>query len=130
MVGAVAWLKPNLALPFVLLIVLFHVSNRRRVTAGFAVASLSLLALTLETTGPASVVHWFVSLAGYSRDIASQPNIASLSGLYIAWAPVSLRTGLEVFSLAMAAGATAFLWWPHRASRRTPVSAVAPLWFV
>lgn len=130
MAGAVAWLKPNLALPFFLLIVLFHVRRRRRGVAGFAAATLCIVTLTLETTGWASMVHWLGSLAAYSHDIASQPNIASLSGLYIAWAPASLRSAFEVLSVATTLGATAFTWRRHRDSGHIPITAVALLWFV
>jgi hypothetical protein len=127
---AVAWLKPPVALPLALLIVLFHTGSRRATAAGFGIASLALLAVTLVTTGAGSLGIWVSGLLRYSRDMAIQPDVASLAGLYVRWAPTGVRLGVEALVLLAALALTALVWRLHRAKQMVPVAAVAWLWFV
>ncbi len=103
---AVAWLKPSVTFPLVMLIVLFHVKDRRSVLAGLVLATISLATLTLVVLGSGSFVEWITGLSGYSRDIASQIEIAPLSGLYVGWTSPTVRTILEAASIAVALSLT------------------------
>ncbi|GAC1638174.1 MAG: hypothetical protein NVS4B2_27180 [Chloroflexota bacterium] len=125
-----AWLKPPVALPLVLLIVLFHSTRKARVTAGFAIATALGLGITLATTGAHSLVWWEHGLTSYSADMAIQPDVASLAGLYVRWAPTSMRLALEALSLAVALALTAHAWWVFRRRDDIPMESVAWLWFV
>lgn len=126
---SLAWLKPSVMLPLVLLILLFHTNSWRRTVAGFGLASAALSAIQLAALGPQSFVLWAHGLSAYSRDIASQAEMAPLSALYIYWAPATLRTGLQVLLLAVAAGLTAWWWRTHRHVRVTMLDT-SWLWFV
>lgn len=124
-----AWLKPPVALPLVLLVVLFLARDRLRVAGGFVGVSLLLFLLTLATTGPRSIGQWLHGLAGYSKDIASSPSVSSLSGLYVRVTSGGLRLGLELAGLAIAVALTALVWKWYRGRREVPVLAIAWLWF-
>lgn len=114
-----AWLKPSVALPFVLLIVLFHVVQWKQVVAGFGVMTTALAVLSVAVLGPTSFANWVHALFGYSKDMAAQPEIASLSSLYLHWAPSNVRTVLEGISIVVALGLTGWWWWTHRGTRVT-----------
>lgn len=122
-----AWLKPPVALPIVLLLGLFHVRHRIAYWAAFGVATLGLLGLTVATTGVHSLGLWIHGLLRYSNDVAIQPDLISLAGLYVRWMPAPGRLALEGLTLAAALAAT---W---IALRRAPsggmsLLAAAPLW--
>lgn len=124
----VAWLKPPVALPVVLLMVLFLAPSRLRTAISFAGTSLLLLLLTVLTTGPDALRQWVRGLTGYSRDIATSPSVSSLSGLYVRWAPSGARTALEVVAL-VAAMALTYVAWRRRAGDATvPALAISWLW--
>ncbi len=127
---SLAWLKPPVALPVVVLIVLFHAPRRGPLLAGFTSATAGLLGLTLAAAGTHSLMLWVQGLMDYSRDMAIQPDVASLSGLYVRWAPPALRLGLEAASLALAVGLTARQWWQSRNHLPASPLAVAWLWCV
>jgi hypothetical protein len=129
--SAIGWLRPQLALPFVLLIWLFHATSRTRFAMGFTIASVALSALTLAAAGPRAGSQWVHALAGYSAEIDVQPNLASLSGVYARTAPLGVRTPIEILLLLVALGLTVF-WWGRLRQDRTPLadySPVAWLWF-
>lgn len=125
---SLTWLKPSVALPLVLLIVLFHAADWKRVATGFVAATAALVLLALGVLGPLSFVRWAHGLSTFSQSIASQPEIAPLSGLYARWAPGGLRTGLELLSLIVAAALTGWWWWTHR-GRRVTMLDTGWLWF-
>lgn len=125
-----AWLKPPVALPIVLLVWLFLVPRPRRFLGGFAAATAAALALTLVATGEASLVHWVGGLLGYAHDMAVQPDVASLAGLYVLWAPASIRLLVGTAVLAAAAVLTVWTWLDLRRHPRDPIDASSWLWFV
>jgi hypothetical protein len=130
MMLSVALLKPQIGLPVATLAIVFLAAQRRRALAGFAAACGLALLLTIATTGWRSVLWWVDALTGYSRQISVQPDIASLSGLYVYWSSDRLRIALELLSIAVAVAATV-VWW----LRRDGAGPVAPaeiawLWVV
>ncbi len=125
---SVAWLKPPTALPIVLLIVLFHTHDRRALVQGFVGSSLTWLALTLVTTGQGSVVNWIHGLLNYSRDMVTQPDVASFAGLYIRDVPSGMRLSIEALSVAIAVICTALAWHRYRGVGQVPLLSVAWLW--
>lgn len=124
---ALTWLKPPVGLPFAFLVLLFSVPAWRRGLAGFGAATLLGLALTVLVTGPARVGEWIHALLGYSRSEALQPDLASLSGLYVAWARPPWATLLGALILLLALGLT--LWYRHSYDR-PPLGALTWLWLV
>jgi hypothetical protein len=122
----VAWLKPQVALPGAALIMLFLSVRRLRVLVGFVVGSVVGLALTVLTTGAASVAWWLMALGSYSNRLGVQPDIASLSGLYVYSASDHIRFVLEGISLLAVALATGFWWWKRESGEA--VLGVAWLW--
>lgn len=130
-VAAIGWLKPQLALPFVLLIALFGAVSLRRYAAGFAIVSLALGVLSLAILGPGSYRAWSVALFGYSSDIASQPNLASITGLYAPLVSGRVRLLLEVLQVGGALVLTAWAFNRSRSSGGDVSSRVlAGLWIL
>jgi hypothetical protein len=122
-----AWLKPPVALPVVLLLWLFHVRPRFRFAAGFAACTVGLFVLTLVTTGWNSIGLWVHGLLRYSNDMAIQPDVISLTGLYVHWMPAAPRLILEALTLLAVFALTAHIWRSRR-GEQTSILAVAPLW--
>ena len=125
-----AWLKPPVGLPVVLLILLFHVPQWRKVAAGFAGTTVVLLGLMLLTTGASSLSLWIHGLVGYSNDMGIQPDVASLAGLYVRWAPQGARLVIESLVLILAAGLTFRTWRRVGPDRPVAPQRVAWLWIV
>jgi hypothetical protein len=126
---SLAWLKPPVALPIVLLLGLFHVRTPRAFAAGFWVASLGLLLLTIVTAGAPSMGLWIHGLLRYSNDMAIQPDVISLDGLYVRWMPTTPRLALESLTLVAAVAVTAYVWKTKR-SEETAFFSMAPLWLM
>ena len=124
---SVTFLKPQVALPGAVLIVLFLSPNRGRVIVGFIAATIVLFVLTLGTTGFESVGWWLQALTDYSQRLGVQPDIASLSGLYVYSAPDKLRIAFEAVSLVGVAAVTV-VWWHRRRSQVSSVLEVGWLW--
>lgn len=122
-----AWLKPTVALPLVLLIILFHAGDWKRTVAAFGAATGALVLLNVLVLGTRSFAEWVHGLVQYSRDMASQPEISSLSALYVHRASPTLRTGFELTGLAIAVGLTAWCWM-RRGTLTAPIDT-AWLWF-
>lgn len=127
--GAV-WLKPQIGLPIVGLIILFHSERPRSVVAGFLAGTVALIGLTLATVGPHVLVDWLHALQGYNRDIAHQVWVSSLASIYYTWAPMTLRIALIGLSLGLATVLTLACWWKCGATRPAPWTSVAWLWVV
>jgi Glycosyltransferase family 87 len=131
-VAALGWLKPQLALPLIFVIFVFHCPDRKRMLVGFLSVTAFLLGLTLLATGPHSLLEWLTGLNNWSKELNKQPNIASLSGLYALWAPRSVQIALTSILLAGAVAVTVV------ARRRWPIGIVPPsrsgwlwvLWFL
>lgn len=124
----VAWMKPPIALPLVLLIMLFHSPNRRRVLAGFSIATASLFSVMLVTSGLARIPQWIHGLAGYSRDEATSPDVASFAGLYVRAIPHDVRLYAEVLVIFVALAVTLLAWHRHGRGREIPMAQVGWLW--
>jgi hypothetical protein len=124
---SVAWLKPHIALPAVLLICLFHTQDWRRLALGFSAASVLLAAAMFGLVGSQGIHEWIVGLTGWTHSIKGQPEIASAAGLYYLWSPPVLRTILSMLLVVGALAAT--LATRHRLRSRLPDPlAVAWLW--
>jgi hypothetical protein len=123
-----AFLKPQVALPGALLILLFLCPQRLRLLIGFALTLVLELAVTVVTTGAGSVGWWLQALGGYSQRLGVQPDIASLSGLYVYTVSDRIRLALEGLSLLVLVVATAVWWWRGRQRGGDPVLGVAWLW--
>lgn len=128
MVAALAWLKPQVALPVVLLMVLFHSAQWKRYAAGFLAATAGLSGLTAALAGPGSFGRWMGGLTGFSQATAVEPKLASLVGVYAQWAPSTVRLGLEVCLLLTAIVATAAMRWRTWRLGELTVLAVGWLW--
>jgi Glycosyltransferase family 87 len=129
MLATVGWLKPQLALPLVLIIGLFQVAARGRFFVGLLAGTAALLGATLATTGLESLHWWLQGLVGYSSTIAAQPNIASIAGLYVRSAGADLRLALSGVMLVVTGTLTAWWWWRTHARRGlVPPQAWAWLW--
>lgn len=127
-----AWLKPPLGLPVALLITLFSGPPGRRAALTFLSGSALLLLLTLLFTGPLALLRWWDGLFSYSRTLNIQPDMASLAGLYVRWAPHTLAALLAVLIGVAALAATAWVW-THSRSTSLPFPAWAwllGLWFL
>jgi hypothetical protein len=125
---ALCFLKPQVAIPGALLIMLFVSSQPLRCLSGFVAASSLALLLTVATTGTASIGWWLQALGGYSQRLGVQPDIASLSGLYVYSANDRLRLLLEGASLLTVVGATVAWWWRRHQLGDDRVLGVAWLW--
>jgi hypothetical protein len=127
---SVALIKPPVALPIVLLLLLFHPAQRARMLAGFIVALAALCAVTVLVLGLHVFELWAAALAGYSRDIQQSPDIASLSGLYVRSTGMVTRSTVQLATLGMAAAITAGWWWRRRSADELPLLGFAWLSFV
>lgn len=124
-----AWLKPPLAFPMVVLIVLFWTGKPVRAALGFAAASACMLAVTIAAVGLNPLGWWAHSLVQFSSDTAVRGNQVSFIGLYVQWAPHTIRAILEGAILAIAVVLTARYWLTHRTQRLRPENS-AWLWLV
>jgi Glycosyltransferase family 87 len=124
---SLAWLKPPIALPLALLIMLFHTSSTVRAAAGFALTSALGLILTLVTVGGGSLIQWERSLVAFSQDIAAQPGVVSLSGLYMNWTNSPARIALEAIAVAAALILT-YMYWRQKRPVYGPHGAAVWLW--
>jgi Glycosyltransferase family 87 len=129
LIMSVLWLKPPIGLPIVLLVILFHAVRRGRAVVGFVSGTAILGALTVMTTGTQSLAWWFAALTGYSKDIALQPNLVSLSALYVG-APALERMTLQVLCIGVAVLLTLRVWWTVRDQEGIALQTVAWLWGV
>jgi Glycosyltransferase family 87 len=127
-VAAFAWLKPQLGLPLVLVIFVFHATHRRRMVAGFVTVTATLLGLTVLATGVQSLVQWISGLNSWSKGISKEPNIASLSGLYVGWASRPMQLVIASALLLLALAITAVTWRRLRTQGTVPIIAVGWLW--
>jgi hypothetical protein len=128
-VMSLAWLKPPIALPVVLLVWLFHVQPRKQFAAGFIAGTAGLFVLTIATSGPSSMSLWLRGLVRYSNDMASQPDVSSLNGLYVLWMPSTPRLLLEAVTLVAALVVTGYVWTKDQSGERAFLE-IAPLWVV
>lgn len=125
-----AWLKPQVGLPIVMLVVLFHAPSRTRVLGGFLAGTVCMLVLTALLVSPDPIAWWVHGMTGYSGDMSLQPSLACLSGLYVRWAHAPLRLTLEILGLAGACSLTAVRWMRRSRESRTPIADLAWLWCV
>jgi hypothetical protein len=125
-----AWMKPPVALPIALLIILFHARDRVKVAGGFVGATLVALAATVAATGGHSLAMWIGGMLRYSRDITLEPDISSLAGLYVRSAGSNLRWGLGALGILSAIVLTVIVLrrsWPFT---QAPALTIGWLWLV
>ncbi len=126
----VAWLKPQYALPLAALVLLFIVLDWKRGVGGFLAASALAVLATLSTTGASSISGWRDSLAGLASHASAQPDVASLSGLYVYSASDAVQRALMVTSLAASLLLTIWWWFHTRAEPRGDLLRSGWLWVV
>jgi hypothetical protein len=124
------WVKPQVALPLAVLVVLFHAPQRTRLALGFVAGTLLLFTAPILGSGWNLWPEWIGALLTWSHDLRLQYNVASIAGLYIHTAPLALRTVLEGVAILLAAGATAFWWLRYRIFAAPPPAVLALLWAV
>ena len=129
-VGSLGWLKPQLALPLVFVIFVFHCERRRSMAAGFGALTAALLALTVMTTGLRSLTEWLAGLNSWSKGISKEPNIASLSGLYVGWAPRPAQLLIAGALVGAALLVTGLAAWSLRPVTAIPMRSVAWIWIL
>lgn len=107
-------LKPQIGLPAVVLVALFHSPARVKTMAACVAVAAGAMAASVALTGPKVALSWLFALTGYSRGLSSQPEIASLSGLfsYCAGPVVTLALNATLVLVAL----TLTLWWMRRMS--------------
>lgn len=127
---SLAWLKPQLAVPAMILIVLFHVNDRRRFLKGIVIGSFALLAATLASVGIEPMVRWVGEMGSVSSMAGEQPKLIPLVGLYAGVVSATLRQMLQMGLLTIAAGLTAWWWFKLRPKAAVPPLQVAWLWVV
>jgi Glycosyltransferase family 87 len=127
-VGALGWLKPQIAFPLLLVIFLFHSVDRRRAAAGFLGATVALSGAMVAATGLHSFAEWIAGLDSWSNGIGKEPNVVSLSGLYSGWLPRSLQIVVAIGLVVLACGATTVAWKRVHSRTVVPVIAVGWLW--
>jgi alpha-1,2-mannosyltransferase len=125
---SIAWMKPPVALPVVLILLVFHAANRRRVIGGFLGATGFFLGLTIAATGWQTFVAWLHGLVGYSEDVGNLPDVASFAGLYVRSVPHDVRLSIEAFSIAVAIILTTLAWHRYGRSGTVPMRTVGWLW--
>jgi hypothetical protein len=125
-----ALLKPPVALPIALLVVLFHPGQRTRILIGFGVTTAALCILTVFALGWNSLSWWMSAMVGYSNNVKMWPDMVSLSGLYVRTTGAHTRLALEVLCLTVATGLTLKAWWDTRSRTEPPLFLFAWLSFV
>ncbi len=123
---ALALVKPQVGIPGALLVMLLYPNWAPRMCSAFVAASGALLV----GAGLPALMHWVHSLYGYSSDLATQPNLASLSGLYAPFLPTTWRTTVSGLAIVLALVATFITWWRGRKAERMELAALGWLWFV
>jgi hypothetical protein len=123
---ALSWVKPQISLPAAALVILFHPPFSRRLAAGFSAATICLVSVS----GLHDIRTWFNALTGYSNDIAVQPNLSSLSGLYATSTSAEWRAVFAGTSILVAALLTGVVWYRSRRLETVNPVNVAWLWFV
>jgi hypothetical protein len=127
---AVAWLKPQYALPLAGLVLLFLIPEWKRGLGGFIAATGAATLATVVTTGASSLGGWRESLGGLSANAGGLPEPASLTGLYVHSVSPAVQHALMVASIAVALLLTAVWWWRTRAEPRGDVLRSGWLWVV
>lgn len=128
----VAWLKPTMALPLVLLVVVFYARNPLRAAAGFLGVTAMMFAATLLTVGWSGLTRWIEGLLSFSHGIAAQPGLVSLTGFYVRSAPSTLRVGLEIGTVLTALLVTGLWWRRHPGAPTMPLQSawLWPMWML
>lgn len=125
-----AWLKPQVGLPCVALVVLFEPAVAKHLLVGFAVASVALTSVTVAFMGAGNLAAWITSMLAYPEAMPIQPDLASASGAYGPHTSPHLRTALEALALFIAAAALLVTWWRARTDHTLTIRNGAGLWFV
>jgi hypothetical protein len=125
-----AWMKPPVALPIAILIILFHARDKMKVAAGFIGATLVGVAATITATGTHSLAMWFGGMLRYSRDVTQEPDISSLAGLYVRSAGSNLRLGLGGLGVLTAIVLTVIMLKRSRSFIQAPALAIGWLWLL
>lgn len=122
--------KPQVALPLAGLVILFHAGSRFRALAGFAVGAAVVLAASAIATGPQSLLWWLRGFVSFGRTLVHQPQVASLSALYVGRVPPHVSLLLTAGLLLLAGVATALTFWHVHDAGPMPVRSLAWLWLL
>jgi Glycosyltransferase family 87 len=123
-------MKPPVALPIAMLIVLFHTRRHLRILAGFATASAVALLATVIATGAHSLGLWVGGMLRYSRDITQEPDISSLAGLYVRSLTADFRIGIGALAIVSACVLTAVMVRRLNRVQTRPEVAAGWLWLL
>src|SRR5579884_101962 len=126
--GVAGWLKPQVALPALALILIFHAARPGRMLAAFAGATVLLTTLSLAAVGSSVMLDWMKSFITYSHDLHIQLGMPTLAGLYAPLPSWTARTVLSV-TIFLAAGVLTVWWW-RRDSPTRDLAGSAWLWVV
>lgn len=127
---SLAFLKPQLVVPALVLFTIFLVSDRRRFLAGVGIGLFAFLLATLWTVGLNTLFEWVHGLFAVSRMVSSQPNMAPLIGIYAAWAPSTVRTIIELVAVVLAIVLTVFQVHQFGDGDREGFPPIAFLWTI
>ncbi|MGH2447243.1 MAG: glycosyltransferase family 87 protein [Chloroflexota bacterium] len=124
------WLKPQVALPAAMLLILFTPGRRIRLAGGFALGLVFWATLTFVAVGPHEMALWLHGMLGYSRDLSARPDVPGMAGLYVGWMAHAPRLILEGVALVAALAATACCWWRTRGQADVSLTLIGLLWLV
>lgn len=125
---SVAWVKPQIGLPLVMLIALFHTRNLRQMLAGFLGGSAALLVVPVAFLPVNAVSHWIQGMNGFRHYTKVYSDIASLTAAFSGVGSEYVSTLLEAVAILGAGAMTAVCWYRTRGRHPLPVLDVAWLW--
>lgn len=127
---SLATFKPQVALPLAGLVILFHTASRRKAIAGFITGVVAILCGSAVVMGSQSLGWWLRGFQSFGGTIGHQPQIASLSALYVGRVPVHVGLLLTGSLLLVASVVTAITLWSLRHAGSLTVRSVAWLWIL
>lgn len=104
----IEWLKPQVGLPFALLVVVMHRHVWRRVVVGFSAVTALLLLAPIPMVGTTVVRGWIGASSGYAFDVGRYADIATAAGFYMGRVPAALYgplSGLLLLTVTALTGA-------------------------
>jgi hypothetical protein len=127
---SLAWLKPQMGVPAILLIALFYVADRRRFLLGLTLGTAGLVLVDLLATGIHPLFAWIREMRSVSQIAGGQPNMIPLVGLYADHVSASARTLIEAVVLLGALALTGATWLRVRREEAVAPARVGWLWTV
>jgi hypothetical protein len=107
---SLAFLKPKLAVPSLDLLSLVLVPKPWHFLAGVTARVALLLGASILAVGIDVMTEWVRKVLSVAGNVASQPNIAPLIGIYANWVNPAVRVAIGGSPAVLALTLTA-LWW-------------------